>query len=78
MCTVHAESAELVPARFQENINAAGGRMSDVADFMRKLVDLVIHIKRDNRGQRFISDIFEMKNNRYVLRDREPAVVEAA
>ncbi len=78
MCTVHAESAELVPARFQENINAAGGRMSDVADFMRKLVDLVIHIKRDNRGQRFISDIFEMKNDRYVLRDHEPAGVEAA
>jgi len=72
MCTVHAESAELVPARFRENINAAGQSLEDAESFMRKLVDLVIHIKRDNRGQRFISDIYEMKNDRYVLRDAQP------
>ncbi|QFT29578.1 Type IV secretion system protein VirB11 [Labrenzia sp. THAF82] len=69
MCTVHAESAELVPARFQENINAAGQTLPDAEGFMRKLVDLVIHIRRDPRGQRSISEIFEMKNDRYILRE---------
>jgi pilus assembly protein CpaF len=45
---------------------------------MRRLVDLVIHIKRDPKGRRFISDIYEMKNGRYVLRDREPVRAQAA
>ncbi len=78
MCTVHAESAELVPARFQENINAAGQTLPDAETFMRRLVDLVVHIKRDPKGQRFISDIYEMKNDVYVLRDRQAMSVEAA
>ncbi|MEJ8476899.1 ATPase, T2SS/T4P/T4SS family [Roseibium algae] len=78
MCTVHAESAELVPARFQENIHAAGQKMQDADGFMRRLVDLVVHIKRDPSGQRFISDIYEMKNDSYVLRDHRPALNTAA
>jgi pilus assembly protein CpaF len=78
MCTVHAESAELVPARFQENINAASQTLPDAETFMRRLVDLVIHIKRDPKGQRFISDIYEMKNDLYMLRDRQPVSAEAA
>lgn len=71
LCTVHAESAELVPSRFQENINAAGRNFPHAGEFMRRLVDLIIHIKRDPQGQRFISDIYEMKNDRYIMRDRQ-------
>ncbi|MEP4030881.1 ATPase, T2SS/T4P/T4SS family [Roseibium polysiphoniae] len=78
MCTVHAESAELVPSRFQENINAAGNSLSDAEGFMRRLVDIVIHIKRNPYGQRFVSDIYEMKNDRYVLRDHQPSTTRAA
>ncbi|TYC64010.1 CpaF family protein [Rhodobacterales bacterium] len=78
MCTVHAESPELVPNRFQENINAAGHILPDVAGFMSRLVDLVIHIKRDNYGNRFVSDIYEMKKQRYVLQDRLPVAERAA
>ncbi|WP_068317863.1 ATPase, T2SS/T4P/T4SS family [Polycladidibacter hongkongensis] len=69
MCTVHAESPQMVPARFQANIDASGQRLEDVASFMGGMVDLVIHIKRDNYGRRGISDMWEMKHNRYVLKD---------
>lgn len=72
LCTVHAESAELVPSRFQENINASGQILPDVAGFMSKLIDLVVHIRRTNEGQRFISEIYEMKNNRYILQRMTP------
>lgn len=72
MCTVHAESAKLVPARFQSNIDASGQILPDAAGFMRELVDLVVHIRRTPAGTRFVSEIYEMKNDHYVLRRLTP------
>jgi pilus assembly protein CpaF len=73
LCTVHAESAALVPSRFQENINASGQILPDVAGFMARLIDLVVHIRRTSEGQRFVSEIYEMKNDRYILRRMTPS-----
>ncbi|SFP15029.1 pilus assembly protein CpaF [Cohaesibacter marisflavi] len=72
LCTVHAESAALVPSRFQENINASGQILPDAAGFMSRLIDLVVHIRRTNDGRRFVSEIYEMKNDRYILRRLTP------
>ncbi|PLW77189.1 CpaF/VirB11 family protein [Cohaesibacter celericrescens] len=78
LCTVHAESAAMVPSRFQENINASGQHLPDVAGFMSKLIDLVVHIRRTDDGRRFVSEIYEMKNDHYVMRRMTPDRSELA
>lgn len=70
LCTVHAESPERVPERFAANIQQAGQTFPDVRGFMQNLVDVIIQIKRDpHTGTRAISDIWEMKTNRYLLKN---------
>lgn len=68
-CTVHAEGPELVAQRFDDNINTAGEHSGDVQEYMTRLVDIVIQIRFDeNTGQRFISELYEMKTKRYVMK----------
>ncbi len=70
MCSVHADRPEMVSSRFQQNINASGETM-DADFFMKQMVDLVIHITRDLSGKRRITDIWEMKNNIYIMKNGE-------
>lgn len=70
MCTIHAESPEQALTRkFDQNISWAGDRMKQVPEFLAELVDVVVQIKRDVDGRRRISDIFEPKVPRFVLKD---------
>lgn len=66
MCTIHAESAkQAITRKFEQNIQWSGQNMSNVAEYMGELVDVVIQIKRTNTGYRQITEIFEPRNDRY-------------
>ena len=70
MCTIHAESPEQVLNRkFVQNIAWAGQNMRDVPEFLRELVDVIVQIKRDSSGYRRITDIYEPRNNTWVMKD---------
>lgn len=71
LCTVHAESAEMVPQRFADNISAANQHMGDVREFMSRVVDVIVHIGFDANGKRQVREIWEMRNNRYMMRGGE-------
>ena len=43
--------------------------MPRVPEFLIDLVDVVIQIKRDTDGYRRLSDIWEPRNDRWVLKD---------
>lgn len=74
MCTIHAESPEQVLKRkFAQNIAWAGLRMHDIPEFLRELVDVIIQIKRDNSGFRRITDIYEPRADRWVMKRGEMA-----
>lgn len=74
MCTIHAESPEQVLKRkFAQNIAWAGLRMHDIPEFLRELVDVIIQIKRDNSGFRRITDIYEPRTDRWVMKRGEMA-----
>lgn len=69
MCTIHAESPEqVIHRKFVQNISWAGGDMADIPEFLTDLVDVVVQIKRSDDGWRRITDIWEVRANRYVMR----------
>ncbi|KZL16507.1 ATPase, T2SS/T4P/T4SS family [Pseudovibrio ascidiaceicola] len=69
MCTIHADRAEMVVDRFQSNIDLSGGVATPIRGYFNSLVDVVFHITRFERGVRQITDIYEVKNERYILKD---------
>jgi pilus assembly protein CpaF len=79
MCTIHAESPEqAIHRKFDQNIAWAGETMPRVPEFLSELVDVVVQIKRNADGWRRISDIYEPRLDRYVLKDGEPMALEVA
>lgn len=70
MCTIHAESPEqVIHRKFDQNISWSGATMPNVPEFLCDLVDVVVQIKRCTDGYRHISDIWEVRNNLYVIKD---------
>lgn len=70
MCTIHAESPQqAIHRKFDQNIAWSGGNMTRVAEFLSELVDVVVQIKRRKDGWRRVTDIFEPRNDRWILRD---------
>ncbi|PKR56309.1 ATPase, T2SS/T4P/T4SS family [Thalassospira lohafexi] len=70
MCTIHAESPwQAIHRKFDQNIAWAGETMPRVPEFLAELVDVVVQIKRNADGWRRITDIWEPRNDRYVLQD---------
>ncbi|MBB4268266.1 ATPase, T2SS/T4P/T4SS family, partial [Roseospira visakhapatnamensis] len=70
MCTIHAESPEqVIHRKFDQNIAWSGAVMPNVPEFLGDLVDVVVQIKRRADGYRHITDIWEVRNRRFVLRD---------
>ena len=70
LCTIHAESPEQVITRkFDQNTAWAGQPLANIPEYLGDLVDVIIQIKRDYQGNRLITDIWEPKNNRYILKD---------
>lgn len=72
MCTIHADSPEQVLNRkFVQNIAWSGQVMRDIPEYLRELVDVIVQIKRSSDGFRRITDIFEPRTNRWVMRKGE-------
>ncbi len=70
LCTIHAESPQQVLNRkFVQNVSWAGQDMRDIPEFLRELVDVIVQIKRDTRGFRRITDIYEPRTDRWVMKD---------
>lgn len=70
MCSVHAESPEMVINRkFDQNISWAGRTVPKISEYLGDLVDSIIQIKRDENGRRTISDILEPKKGRSIMKD---------
>ncbi len=70
MCTIHAESPEQALGRkFDQNITWSGQNMPRVPEFMGDLVHSVIQIKRDAKGYRRVTDIWEPIKDRYIYKD---------
>lgn len=71
MCTIHAESPHQVLMRkFVQNVSWAGQDMRDIPEFLRELVDVIVQIKRDAAtGFRRITDIYEPRRDRWVMKD---------
>lgn len=69
MCSIHADSPEqAINRKFDQNIAWSGQVMPNVPEYLSDLVDVVVQIKRYRDGWRRITDIFEPRNNRYILR----------
>lgn len=70
MCTIHAESPEQVLNRkFVQNTAWAGQQMHDIPEFLRELVDVIVQIKRTRTGYRRITDIYEPRADRWVMKN---------
>ncbi|NMM43920.1 Flp pilus assembly complex ATPase component TadA [Rhodospirillaceae bacterium KN72] len=70
MCTIHAESPhQAIHRKFDQNIAWSGETMPRVPEFLSELVDVVVQIKRDSSGFRRITDIYEPRADRFVLKD---------
>ena len=68
MCTIHAESPlQAIRRKFDQNIAWSGNPMPRVPEFLQELVDVVIQIKRDNKGARRITDIYQPRLDRWVM-----------
>ncbi|MBN2752334.1 MAG: Flp pilus assembly complex ATPase component TadA [Rhodospirillaceae bacterium] len=70
MCTIHAYSPEQVLNRkFVQNTAWAGLKMHDIPEFLRELVDVIVQIKRTSTGYRRITDIYEPRTQKWVMRN---------
>ena len=75
MCTIHAESPhQAIHRKFDQNIAWSGETMPRVPEFLSELVDVVVQIKRDSTGYRRITDIYEPRADRFVLKDGKEAL----
>ncbi|WP_173978981.1 CpaF/VirB11 family protein [Magnetospirillum sp. UT-4] len=72
MCTIHAESPyQVLHRKFDQNIAWSGQTMPRVPEFLAELVDVIVQIKRTTDGYRRITDIYEPRADRWVMRDGE-------
>lgn len=71
MFTIHAVSPEeLINEKFNQNLSFNGQHIDNVSNYVRRLIDVIVQIKRDaNTDMRKITDIYEPKHNRYIMRD---------
>ncbi|MCF8482169.1 MAG: CpaF/VirB11 family protein [Rhodospirillum sp.] len=75
MCTIHAESPhQAIHNKFDQNIAWSGETMSRVPEFLAGLVDVVVQIKRSSDGYRRVTDIYEPRNDRFVLKDGKEVI----
>jgi pilus assembly protein CpaF len=69
MCSIHAEGPkQALDRKFDQNIAWSGATMPRVPEFLHELVDVVVQIKRSADGYRRITDIYEPRADRWVLR----------
>ncbi len=70
MCTVHARSPEeALETKFVQNMALSGYSVPDIPVLLRRNVDVVVQLKRDEDGYRRISDVYEPVNDHWVVKD---------
>lgn len=70
MCSIHASSPEeVIHRKFDQLIAWSGQTMPRVAEYLVNLVDVIVQIKRDDDGNRRITDIYEPSASRWIMRD---------
>jgi pilus assembly protein CpaF len=72
--TIHSTNPKhAIHRKFDQNIAWAGMKMDRIPEFLTEMVDLVVQIKRDEDGIRRISDIWQPRNDNYILKDGRAA-----
>ncbi|WP_096704155.1 CpaF/VirB11 family protein [Magnetospirillum sp. 15-1] len=72
MCSIHGDSPhQVLHRKFDQNIAWSGQNMPRVPEFLAELVDVIVQIKRTSDGYRRITDIYEPRNDCWVMRHGE-------
>jgi len=72
MCSIHGNNPhQILNYKFEQLVSMAGDTTPNVSQVLKDTIDVVIQIKRDKDGYRRITDIYEPKNDRFVLKDGE-------
>ena len=72
--TIHSDNVKhAIHRKFDQNIAWAGMKMEQIPEFMTEMVDLVVQIKRDPDGFRRITDIWQPKNDNFILKNGRAA-----
>lgn len=70
MCSIHAESPlQVINRKFAQNSAWSAHPMADVPEYLRELIDVIVQIKRYRDGYRRITDIYEPRNDEWILRN---------
>ncbi len=72
--TIHSTNPKhAIHRKFDQNIAWAGMKMDRVPEFLTEMVDLVVQLKRDPDGYRRITDIWQPRNDNFILKDGKAA-----
>lgn len=72
--TIHSTNPKhAIHRKFDQNIAWAGMKMDRIPEFLTEMVDLVVQIKRDQDGFRRITDIWQPRNDNFILKDGRAA-----
>lgn len=72
--TIHSTNPKhAIHRKFDQNIAWAGEKMDRIPEFLTEMVDLVVQIKRDDDGFRRITDVWQPKNDNFILKDGRAA-----
>ncbi len=70
MCTIHAESPEqAIFYKFAMNLEWGGRKIENIGKYLSDLIDLVIQIKRNDKGVRQITDLYLPKTQTYLYKN---------
>lgn len=67
MCTIHASSSALaLEEAFGQNLQLAGMEVREVGSFLKRVIDLVIHVGHEEESQRKITEIWMPKRKEFM------------
>ncbi|WP_052716599.1 ATPase, T2SS/T4P/T4SS family [Magnetospira sp. QH-2] len=69
MTTIHAESPEeVVERKFSQQVEWAGERMSNIPEYLRGMVDMVVQVHKTKKGNREVAALYLPKSGKYLFR----------
>lgn len=64
MCTIHANTPHLaIEEAFPQNLHLAGYTFSGVSDFLKKTIDLILHVDSETSGKKIIKEIWTRESS---------------
>ena len=77
MCTIHSDSPDqVVNRKFSQNVEWAGDRMSNIPEYLRDLVDLVVQVHKTTDGRREVESLFLPKYEEYVYQTKSDTLLD--